>query len=165
MGTLLQIINKIIFSAVVVEKYFLSLVRYRVTKNPLTSNLVVTDIEYLFANARSLYDLLQELIKYLWERENKPKMKGTFREIVQQSKEQLVSKYRLPEPMIQYYSSSKDFFFKIGAIRDAVFHPPAELTMQLSRFLFSDDDGFALMKNELSPYSLSLSFDLASRED
>jgi hypothetical protein len=157
---LLQIVNKIVFSAVVVEKYFLSLMRYRITKDVLVSDIVATDVEYLFANVRSVYDLIQKLFSKLWEDRSGVKMKGSFRKIVQKPEDYMRSQYKLPDPMIGYYSASKSHFSKIRAIRDAIFHPPAEVTMQLTRVIFSDDDGFALMRNELFPNSLSLSFDI-----
>jgi hypothetical protein len=164
MHVLLRIITNIKFSAVVVDKYFLSLIRYRLTKDVLTANLVVTDLEYLFANARSVYDLTQRLFGDLWERKTRNKMKGTFREIVQKPAQELRSQYGLPDAMIEYYSSSKDFFFKIRAIRDAIFHYRPDGTINPPEYAFCNDDGFAVVKDEMRHGSLGLSFDIWPKE-
>ena len=98
-----QIMSRLIYSAVVVEKYFLSLIRYRNMEDRTdmrVSDLVVTDLEYLFANTRIVYDLIQKLVSFLWKRERSIVMKHSFREVVQQSSDDLRTKYRLPEPMI-----------------------------------------------------------------
>lgn len=162
MDVLLQLVDKIIFSAVVVEKYFLSLIRYRVTRDPLIANLVTTDLEYLFANARSEYDLLQKLFSNLWDSRTGIKMKGSFRKVVQKSRKELQSQYSLPEPILEYYMSSKNFFLKIRAIRDAIFHPPVQRAMQPLRPVLCDDDGFAVMNRLFN--SFSPTFDIWPQE-
>lgn len=159
-----QIMTKIIFSAVVLDKYFLSVIRFRITKDVLVANLVVTDLEYFFANARSIYDLNQKLFSGLWERKTGIKMKTSFRQIAQKSRQDLQSQYKLPEAMIEYYMSSKDFFLKIRAIRDSIFHYPSEGTMQPQRFVSCDDDGFAVSKSNLFPDPLGVSFDIWPRD-
>jgi hypothetical protein len=162
MDTLLQLVDKIIFSAVVPEKYFLSLIRYRVTRDPLVANLVATDLEYLFANARSEYDLLQKLFSNLWDFKTGVKMKGSFREVVQKSREELRSQYKLPDPILDYYMSSKNFFLELRAIRDAIFHPPVQRTMEPLRPVFCDDEGFALFNKPF--ISLGPTFDIWPQE-
>lgn len=87
-------------------------------------------------------------------------MKTSFRQIAQKSRQELQSQYKLPEAMIEYYMSSKDFFLKIRAIRDSIFHYPSEGTMQPQRFVFCDDDGFAVSKSNLFPDPLGVSFDI-----
>lgn len=68
LNTLIRINRGITNCGVVVEKYFVFLNLFRNTKDYSIVNLVETDLEYLFANVRSIYDLLQNVIRYLWRR-------------------------------------------------------------------------------------------------
>jgi hypothetical protein len=153
-----QITTRLIYSAIALEKYFLSLIRYRETKDPCVADLVITDLEYLFANARIVYDLIQTLFSFLWEHETGKKMKGSFREIVQKSGDQLRAQYGLPEPIISYYASSRELFFRIRAVRDAIFHFSAEFQPQ--RFVFCDLDGFAVLRSKILSDPVALGFDI-----
>lgn len=153
-----QITTRLIYSAVALEKYFLSLIRYRETKDVCVADLVVTDLEYLFANARIVYDLIQTLFCFLWERETGIRMKRSFREIVQKSDDQLRAQYGLPEPMISYYVSSRELFFRIRAVRDAIFHFSAEFQPQ--RFVFCDLDGFAVLRSKILSDPVAFGFDI-----
>ncbi len=154
-----QITTKVIFSAVMLEKYFLSLIRYRNIKDPLIADLVMTDLEYLFTNARAIYDLIQRLFSDLWQRETGIPMKNSFAKVCQKSREDLASKYKLPETMIEYYLLSKDFMIKIRSIRDAILHYSADSANDPERFAFCDEDGFALIKSSLLR-NPGLSFDI-----
>ncbi len=157
-----QITTRIIYSAVVLEKYFLSLLRYRSTKDMLLTDLIVTDLEYLLGNARTIYDLVQKLFSDLWRRETDLNLPNSFREVVQKPREYLQSRYRLPDAMIGYYLSSKEFFFKMRTIRDTIFHFSA--TMPPQRFVFCYEDGFAIKKSNGFPDPLSQSFDIWPQE-
>lgn len=157
-----QITTRLTYSAVVLEKYFLSLIRYRDTKDPCIADLVVTDLEYIFANVRIVYDLIQTLFSFLWERETGIRMKRSFREIAQKSGDDLRAQYGVPEPIISYYVSSKDLFFKIRAIRDAIFHFSTEVQPQ--RFVFCDLDGFSVLKSNLLSDPVTLGFDIWPEE-
>lgn len=157
-----QITARIIYSAVVLEKYFLSLIRYRNTRDILVTDLVVTDLEFLLANTRMIYDLIQKLFSDLWRRKTGVNLPESFRKVVQRTREDLQSSYGLPEAMIWYYSSSKDFFFKMRALRDAIVHFSANAPPQ--RFVFCYEDGFAVKKGNGFPDQLALSFDIWPQE-
>src|SRR4030043_807206 len=62
MNILAGIERDIINCSSVVEKYFFFLKQFRSEKNPMIANLVMTDVEFLFGNIRSLYDSLQMLV-------------------------------------------------------------------------------------------------------
>jgi hypothetical protein len=150
MENLLQIVDKVISSSVVVEKYFLSLIRYRSTKNSLLADLVATDLEYLFTNTRAIYDLLQAIFRDLWERKTKIKMKGSFTKTLQRSEYDLRSKYKLPDPMLRYYDSCRPFFNKILTTRNAILHFADVGKIRPREVVICLDEGFALVRSELN---------------
>lgn len=159
-NTLLSIIRDIENCSVIVEKYFVFLGQYRNTKDVLTYNLITTDLEYFFGNVRSLYDLLQNVIKDLWKRASNKILPGSFNKMVQKSQKDLEHKYDLPEPLIKYYINTKDLFVKCCRIRDSIYH--RGLGIQI---VFCTEDGFALQKNNpLTPGPLTSEFDIWPEE-
>jgi len=160
-NTLLRIMRDILNSSVVIEKYFVFLDLYRKTKDTLVSNLVTTDLEYLFGNTRSLYDLLQNLIQDLWKRASKRDLpKDSFYAIIKQDPENLKRKYNLPESLIKYYIDTKDFFVKCKRIREKIYHRGLNI-----QAVFCIEDGFALQKdNPLFPNPLTSEFDIWPKE-
>jgi len=87
--TMLGIIRDIENCGIVVEKYFIFLDLYRNTKDVLTSNLITTDLEHFFGNVRSIYDLLQSLIRDLWRRTSRKKLHDNFSRMVKLGTERL----------------------------------------------------------------------------
>lgn len=160
MTLLLRIIAQILFSAALVDKYILSLARYRITKDPHVAKIVVTDIEYLFTNARSTYNHTQALFAFLWALKTGKSMPTSFRKVVQKTEEELRTQYSLPSPMIQYYGSSKVFFGKMRAIRDTIIHYPEYGALPPPEHALCFDDGFAVFKGGMTQGSLSLDFDI-----
>jgi hypothetical protein len=142
--TLLGIIRDIENCCAVVEKYFIFLDLYRSTKDALTSNLVTTDLEFLFGNIRSIYDLLQKIIQDLWERASRKKLPPSFYQMASREPKDLVSRYGLPEPLAQYYAGARDVFIKCREVRDNIHHRGLGIPV-----VFSDEDGFAFQKDNL----------------
>lgn len=94
---------------------------------------VVTELEYLFTVCRSMYDLLQFIIKNTWDRiridngREKSTLKSAFSDMVlhasePQSAESLVDKYGLTNELAQFYEDSADRFLRIREFRDEIAH-------------------------------------------
>jgi hypothetical protein len=158
-NTLLGIIRDIENCSIVVEKYFVFLGLYRNTKNVLISNLITTDLEYLFGNVRSLYDLLQSLIRDLWRRTSNKILPNNFSRMIREKPENLRRKYDLPEPLVEYYVGTKDFFVKCREIRNSIYHRGLDI-----QIVFCTEDGFALQKNPLTPNPITSKFDIWPEE-
>jgi len=159
MNTLLSVIRDIENCSAVIEKYFVFLKTYKTENDPLIGNLVTTDLEYFFGNIRSVYDLLQNLVRDLWKRTSNPELPDSYYDLVKQDPEILKTKYNLPEPLIEYYKKTKDFFFKCRRIRDNILHRGLDIQL-----VFSTDDGFALQKNPMFPNPITLEFDIWPNE-
>jgi len=159
-NTLSRIIQDVLNCSVVVEKYFVFLDLYRNTKDVLTGNLITTDLEYFFGNIRSLYDLLQNLIRDLWKRASNKILPKNFSKMVKLDSENLKLKYDLPEPLIKYYINTKDFFVKCREIRNAIYHRGFDIQV-----VFCFEDGFAFQKdNPWFPNPLTSKFDIWPEE-
>jgi hypothetical protein len=104
---ILSVIRDILNCGVAIEKYFIFLDRYRNTKDTISSNLVATELEYFFGNLRSLYDLLQSIIKDLWLRATGKILPESFNRVV--SKKNPQEKYNLPDSLATYYDTTKVF--------------------------------------------------------
>lgn len=149
-----SIVKDVLNCSVVVEKYFIFLERYRMTKDALSYGLIATELEYFFGNVRSLYDLLQKITKDLWTRASGKKLPDSFHEMTKKGTRLLKEKYGLPDPLVTYYINTKDFFVKCCEIRDSIYHQGFSMNL-----IFCMDDGFALMKDSpLFPNSLVIEF-------
>jgi len=161
LNALIRINMDIINCGVVVEKYFIFLNLFRNTKDVSISNLVETDLEYFFANVRSIYDLLQNMIRYLWRLGTKKALPDSMRRMVQLESDNLQEKYNLPKPLIDYYLGTKDFFMKCREIRDNIYHFKGSYRTGLFEPIFCIDDGFAFKKDDLLfPNPLDSIFDI-----
>jgi hypothetical protein len=158
--TSLELLRRIVNCAVVVEKYFLWLSQFRKTKNLLIADLVQTDLEFLFGNVRSAYDLMQAILGELWTKTRLPKLQGSFAAMVQRSPSDLRNRYGLPQPMIDYYSSSKGFFLAVRRIRDSIYHYQTTGKDEMKSIVFCDVDGFALAKEHFFPHAIRPVFDI-----
>jgi len=144
MNTLLGIERDIFNCSAVVEKYFVFLDMFRARKDPLIANLVLTDVEFLFSNIRSLYDSLQFLTADILRRSDVCKsanLPRSFADLAKLEKEELRQKYRLPEPLMQFYIDTKNFFVACREIRGGFQHQRIDITV-----LYCLDEGFALQK-------------------
>lgn len=125
------------------EKYFIIHAHYLDTKNVSTSSLVATEIECFFGNIRSLYDLLQTIIKNLWLIETKKELKTSFAAMAEKTKDELKTRYNLPDSLIDYYNDTAELFLIFREIRDKIYHGGHSVD-----FIYCVDDGFAIDKND-----------------
>ena len=145
MKTLIGIERDILNCSAVVEKYFILLDLFRKKKNTLIANLVMTDIEFLFSNIRSLYDSLQILTKDLLKRLGKSKssqLPDRYYQIVKLNDTKMKQKYDLPDPLMEFYSNTKSFFLNCRNLRNGFRHYRTDIPV-----IFSLDEGFALQKD------------------
>lgn len=141
--TIEGIIKDIFNCSAFFEKYFIIHAHYLETKDLSTSSLIATEIECFFGNTRSLYDLLQIVIKSLWEIETKNQLKPSFASMAEKSKEELKIKYNLTDSLIDYYKDTAKLFLIFREIRDEIYHNGLSV-----KYIFCDDDGFAIDKND-----------------
>lgn len=127
----------------IVEKYFVFLNKFRSEKNPMIANLVMTDIEFLFGNIRSLYDSLQVLVGDILEKAGKKKahLPESYYDMVKLDKKKMLEKYDLPEPLQKFYADTKEFFLACRTIRGGFQHWRVDIPV-----IYCFDDGFALQK-------------------
>jgi hypothetical protein len=156
----LELLRRIVNCAVVLEKYFIWLNQFRKTHDTRLASMVQTDLEYLFANVRTAYDLMQLILNELWIKTPQPKLRKSFAGMVQMNPSDLRRTYGLPEPMINFYSASKDFFTKAREIRDRIYHYEAALNEEFRSIVLCDVEGFALSKNSIFPDTISTVFDI-----
>lgn len=138
-----RIESDIMNCSTIVGKYFLYMEKYSECKNNAISNMVVTDLEYYFGNIRSLFDLIQSIIKYLWYKEKKKNLPDSFDKMVNKSKVKLKEKYDLSDSLINYYSNSKSLFSFCRKVRNGIIHSGRDI-----RIVFCMEDGFGLTKGK-----------------
>ena len=121
--------------------------------------MMVTEVEYIFSVCRSIFDLLQEIAHYLWERIqlhnqdiSKKPLKLTFSKMVLYNgkvttEELLTKRFGLPSQLAAYYVRHSKFFLTLREFRDNVIHRGSQV-----QHIFSSDDGF-LVQHALKPFS------------
>lgn len=140
---LIGILNDIVNCSAFFEKYFILHAHYLHSKDIFTSSLISTEIECFFGNIRSMYDLLQNIIKILWKLEKKSELNDSFAGMALKSKEELKTKYNLTDSLINYYNNSAGLFLIIRAIRDKIYHGG-----YATNIIFCDGDGFAIQNTD-----------------
>jgi len=112
---------------------------------------VITELEYLFSVCRSLYDLLQECNSKMWStfKFNDPSLgkkplPSSFGEMVLENnqlrtKEQIISRYAMPDMLAQYYTRQADFFTWLREYRDYISHSGKSF-----EYVFATKKGFAV---------------------
>jgi len=120
-----------------------------------TGRMVVTEIEYMFLTCRSIFDLLQEVVVALWSKVRlfdqdlkKANLPSTYRKMVLRdekpmSKEEIASRFRLPESIAAIYASSAPFFTWLRSYRDLVAH-----SGHTPDKVFITEKGFAISKED-----------------
>lgn len=94
--------------------------------------LLITEIEYIFAVSRSIYDLLQEIIKHIWERLELTEgggnqLKQSFAGMALHGGDpipagELEEKYGLTPNLADFYASYAGIFSNIKSFRDDMIH-------------------------------------------
>jgi len=122
---------------------FFFLNKFRSTKDVMIANLVMTDIEFLFGNIRSLYDSLQVLIGDILEKAGKKKthLPESYYAMVKLDETKMLEKYDIAEPLRKFYADTKEFFLACRTIRGGFQHWRIDIPV-----IFCFDDGFALQK-------------------
>lgn len=117
------IAHDILNLSAVFEKYFLFLNYMSSTPEKYKMILIRTEIEYFFGVIRSLYDLLQILIKHFVTNYTKIKLPDKYSDIFDKDTHEMRSKWpKLPKQLNIYYKSSAEFFFKCRDIRNGIYH-------------------------------------------
>lgn len=123
------------------------------------SRMVVTELEYLFSLCRSIFDLLQEIIVAQWdtvklfdESISKRHLPPSFAKMCLdglrlRTVEQIQSKFRVPEPLAEFYARRAPFFQMLRASRDRFMH--GGVTLEL---IFVTEKGFAVPRS-MAPFS------------
>ncbi|RPJ56684.1 MAG: hypothetical protein EHM12_10030, partial [Dehalococcoidia bacterium] len=117
----------------------------------LLKRYIITEIEYIFISCRSMYDLLQKIIRATWKRikfidttSKKRELPTSFRECVISnekllSKDEITKKYLLSDKLSEYYVSEGQVFKKIRDFRVKIEHDG--LTPDK---IFISDNGFSI---------------------
>jgi hypothetical protein len=129
-GIIPSIVSDILNFGAILEKYELI---FRSSRESST-DLIATELEFLFYNVRSLYDQLQFIIKNIWDKTtlSDKQIKGqqlddSFGKVVlsgQQirSAEEIAAKYGLLRPIARFYEEQGSFFKLCRAVRDNMAH-------------------------------------------
>jgi hypothetical protein len=124
-------------------------------------HFVLTEIEYLFTVARSLFDLLQEVVARIWERvqlldpamqAQKRKLPPSFRKVLvksgqPRSVEELETDFALPRSLAEFYVATQAFFLSLRDVRDDVVHRGTMIDS-----VFVTDRGFCVAPRQ-KPYN------------
>jgi hypothetical protein len=123
------------------------------------SRMIATEVEYLFATCKSMFDLLQELIYAIWntvklldETVQKKPLKETFSKILlyqgrASTAEELTERFGLPSPLATYYVRQSDFFFSLREFRDNIVHRGSQVPT-----IFSGESDF-LVQESTRPFA------------
>lgn len=123
------------------------------------SRMVVTEVEYLFAVCRSIFDLLQEISFAIWNTiqltdQSIPKkpLKESFSKMVlfqgrEATAEELTSRFGLPKQWADYYVRNGEFFLTLREFRDSIVHRGTQV-----QTIFAGEDGF-LVRRSMKPFS------------
>ena len=115
------------------------------------TRFVSTELEYLFAVCRSLFDLLQKTIARLWNRVSpvdktlaKKNLPDSFRGMVMRDRalmsvDEIAERWSIPKQLADYYYRRGPFFELLRNYRDRIAHHGQDL-----RFLFVTERGFAI---------------------
>lgn len=138
--------------AAILEKYHL-LWETRLARDRSASLLVQSELEYLLFLLRSLYDLLQGMVRTLAAKfihltgSNEPKIKGlpsSFREMVMtndrlRSVDEIEDRWNLPRALAAWYVEEGQFFRLLRSLRDGIAHRGATVPT-----VFETEWGFAV---------------------
>lgn len=115
------------------------------------SRFVVTELEYLFALCRSVFDLLQELISKQWDTVHlldqsikKKALPKTFSKVLLhdnklRTPEEISSKFVIPSELASYYGRQGEFFQVLRTFRDRFVHGGSSIES-----IFVTERGFAV---------------------
>ena len=122
----------------------------------LISSFVQSEIEHLIVIARSIFDLLQEIMAHLWNERIQPtdvmaqplprkfKLPDTFRKVVlsdqtPRTATEIVENYALPQATSEMYVKHAPFFLSLRAMRDGIIHGGSSVDL-----IFVTEKGFCV---------------------
>lgn len=122
-------------SAAVMEKYHV-IWRQRNQSHSSAALLIESELEYLVFLIRSLYDRLQDIVRDLCGRfvrlddrsvKAMNKLPSSFADVVIQNDairepDDLISRYRMPEPLAHWYHAEAPFFRELRQLRNGIAH-------------------------------------------
>lgn len=119
---------------------------------------VITELEYIFATCRSLYDLLQHLSWKMWQ--GVELFDGGGNELPRHSfaqmalsgdeplpSEELVESYGIPPSLAEFYESAAEHFSLVRDFRDDIIHYGESIDL-----IFATEEGFAIQAST-EPFS------------
>jgi hypothetical protein len=122
--------------------------------------MIVTELEYFFSICRSMLDLLQEVAVELWKKitlldsaaPTKQGLRESFNSMVwfngrKTTRDELQSRFGLPEPLADFYIRHVDFFLLVKNFRDNIIHNGSQI-----QTIFSAEDGYLINRN-FRPFS------------
>lgn len=126
---------------------------------PGANRMAATELEYIFVNSRSLFDLFQEIMVKIWRRirlvnvsVKKQTLPSSYRRMVmhdekRMSAEEIVSKHKIPEQIAEGYYSTSVFFEWLRQFRDYIAHSGGDFNCILVA-----ENGFVVLKDK-APFS------------
>jgi hypothetical protein len=124
------------------HRYFV-LLEYANGRSDLAdTRLVVTELEYAFANWRAFYDLAAEIVVlFRFEPQfSAAELRPSFRRILQKNDDELRRKFGVPDHFIAFLRARERSFFALRAIRDGVYHRGEAVVQTVFKFR----DGFGI---------------------
>lgn len=124
-----------------------------------TSRMAATELEYIFLNCRSLFDLFQEVIVTLWHRVklldtslSKRNLPKTYRKMVlradnRMTVDEIVAKHQIPARIAAAYHATSPFFEWLREYRDYIVHSGRDFDC-----VFVVENGFAI-STDAAPFS------------
>ena len=140
-----EILNDISNLSAIFEKYFIFSNHFSTGSDRYKPVLVRTEIEYFFGVIRSLYDLLQNLIKLFVKNYMKIELPNSYAHMFDNNKKIKSNWPKLPKRFIAYYNSTAKLFFTCRDIRDKIYHYGTT-----NQFIVHFEEGFGIDQELLS---------------
>ena len=124
-----------------------------------TGRMAATELEYIFLNCRSLFDVFQEVIVRLWNRIQlldeslkKRNLPSSYRRMVlhgdnRMTVDEIVAKHQIPQQIATAYHTTSHFFEWLRQYRDYIAHSGKDFDC-----VFSVENGFAVSV-DAAPFS------------
>jgi hypothetical protein len=118
-----------------------------------SARMVASEIEYVFLNCRSMFDLLQQIMLKLWKKVElrdpslqKRNLPDSYRRMVMQDEQpmssgQIAERWALPDAIAETYATSAQFFVWLRAYRDLIAHKG-----RTPDLIYHTERGFAIQK-------------------
>jgi hypothetical protein len=116
------------------------------------SRMVVTEMEYMHAVCRSIFDLWQEVLIAVWKSVRLPDskaLKKSYREMIFSSGQprtvdELTTRFTIPMALAECYVRSADFFADLRKLRDNIIHQGASVPV-----IFEGENGFLISERRI----------------